>query len=72
MIRISDFCFRYGQEKPYVLDHLNLDVKEGEWVAFLTAEDYLQIAINWGDARKELGCKEGDEVVIEPAEIKAD
>ena len=32
MIQIRDLCFRYGQEKPYVLDHLNLDVGEGEWL----------------------------------------
>lgn len=42
------------------------DVKKGEWVAFLTADDHLQIAMNWANAQKELGCKEGDEVFIEP------
>lgn len=32
MIQIRDLCFRYGQEKPYVLDHLNLEIMEGEWL----------------------------------------
>ncbi|MDP2866096.1 MAG: SAM-dependent chlorinase/fluorinase, partial [Elusimicrobiota bacterium] len=41
------------------------DVEKGKWVAFLTAEDYLQIAMNWANAQKELGCKEGDEVFLE-------
>jgi energy-coupling factor transporter ATP-binding protein EcfA2 len=32
MIQIRDLCFRYSQDRPFVLDHLNLDVREGEWL----------------------------------------
>jgi len=41
------------------------DVKEGEWVSFLTADDYLMVARNWENAQKTLGCKAGDEIFIE-------
>lgn len=41
------------------------DVKEGEWIAFITAEDYLKVARNWANAQKELGCKLGDEIFLE-------
>jgi energy-coupling factor transport system ATP-binding protein len=32
MIQIRDLSFKYQQDKPFVLDHLNLDVREGEWL----------------------------------------
>ena len=41
------------------------DVKQGEWITFLTAADYLKVARNWENAQKLLGCKEGDEVFFE-------
>lgn len=54
-----------GKKFRVFLGYHYADVKKGEWVAFLTAEDYLQIAMNWANAQKELGCKEGDEVFLE-------
>lgn len=41
------------------------DVKQGEWITFLTAADYLKVARNWENAQKLLECKEGDEVYFE-------
>ena len=32
MIQIKDLSFRYRQDGPNILEHLNLDVEEGEWV----------------------------------------
>ncbi len=32
MIQIRELCFRYRRDKPYILNHLNLDVMEGEWL----------------------------------------
>lgn len=55
-----------GKTARVFLGYHYADVKKGEWVAFVTAEDYLQIAISWGNAQKELGCTEGDEISLEP------
>ena len=32
MIEVKDLCFKYQHEKPMILDHLNLDIKDGEWL----------------------------------------
>jgi len=32
MIKVEDLCFKYQHEKPLILDHLNLEVREGEWL----------------------------------------
>ena len=64
----QDTYFNVGFKKKkfrVFLGYNYADVKKGEWVAFLTAEDYLQIAMNWDNAQKQLGCKEGDEIFLE-------
>lgn len=53
-----------GKTVKAFLGYTYSDVKKGEWVSFLTAEDYLRVARNWANAQKELGCKEGDEIYI--------
>ena len=32
MIKVEDLCFKYQHENPLILDHLHLDVREGEWL----------------------------------------
>jgi energy-coupling factor transport system ATP-binding protein len=32
MIQIKDLCFKYHQDGPNILEHLNVDVDEGEWL----------------------------------------
>ncbi|HPA56797.1 MAG TPA: SAM-dependent chlorinase/fluorinase [bacterium] len=56
--------FKDKKFKP-LLGHGYGDVAEKEWIGFITAEDYLMVAINWENAQKQLGCKEGDEIFIE-------
>ena len=34
-IRFENVCFRYGESSPWILDHLNLDIKEGEYIAIV-------------------------------------
>lgn len=64
----TNFNIRFKDKKVRAfLGYHYADVKKGEWVAFVTAEDYLQLAMNWANAQKELGCKEGDEISLEAA-----
>jgi hypothetical protein len=42
------------------------DVPQGQWIAFMTADGWLQIARNWANAAQELGCQRGDEIYIAP------
>ena len=56
--------FKDKKFKTY-LGYTYSDVKEGEWITFVTAADYLKVARNWENAQKLLGCKEGDEVYFE-------
>ncbi|MDD2806418.1 MAG: alpha/beta hydrolase [Elusimicrobiales bacterium] len=60
-----------GKKVKAFLGYHYADVKKGEWISFLTAEDYLRIARNWASAQAELGCKEGDEVYLEPEPFPA-
>lgn len=63
----SHFALVYGEKKLSVyLGHHYADVKKGEWVSFMTAEDYLRIAMNWDNARKALGCVDGAEIYMVP------
>jgi pimeloyl-ACP methyl ester carboxylesterase len=39
-------------------------VPRGEWVAFLTADGWLEVARNMDNSAKELGCENGDEIWI--------
>jgi len=34
-IKLEDVSFRYSDSSPYVLDHLSLDIKEGEYIAIV-------------------------------------
>lgn len=42
------------------------DVPRGQWVAFVMADGYVKIARNYASVREMLGCKEGDEIFIQP------
>lgn len=34
-IRVEDLSFQYNENGPWILDHLNLDIKEGEYIAIV-------------------------------------
>jgi hypothetical protein len=56
--------FKDKKFKTY-LGYTYSDVKQGEWIIFVNAADYVKVARNWENAQKLLGCKEGDEVYFE-------
>jgi len=56
--------FKDRKFKVYLGYHY-ADVKKGKWIAFVTAEDFLRLAMNWANAQKALGCKDGDEIYLE-------
>ena len=63
-VGVGDKSFKVYLGKTYS------DVPRGQWVAFLRAEGVLQIARNFENASKTLGCKAGDTILISPLPAK--
>ncbi len=59
-----NICFQDKTFKVY-LGHGYGDVPKGEWISFVTADDYVKIARSGANAEKLLHCTEGDEILIE-------
>ena len=54
------------QSVTAVLGTAYTDVPNGEWVGLIDPEGTLQIAVSFGSAATELGCKTGDRLLIQP------
>lgn len=64
-----DLSFKDKTFKIY-LGHGYGDVPSGQWISFVTADDYLKIARNGASAKARLHCTEGDEIMIKAIEGK--
>ena len=64
---MSHFQLVFGDHKVSVFWGINYgDVKAGEWVAFISGEGNLMVAVNMGDACAATECKVGDSVSLLP------
>ena len=62
----TKFNIKFGEHRMQAhLGKTYSDVEKGEWIALIEEDGKLQLAISYGNAATDIGCKAGDVLYIE-------